>query len=133
MKIHHFNGIYQERWGFSWAMLVSGRVFHIWSPGSSLFSSYEVEAPTPTLGNQGIRVDQLLVLGMVDLPPLMTGILIMGPYKPLRNWVEFPIRYYMENNGSLDPGTYKVSLRNWVDFPIPYHKAMGVDRPHIRS
>ncbi len=26
MKIHHFNGIYQERWGFSWAMLVSGRV-----------------------------------------------------------------------------------------------------------
>ncbi len=28
MKIHHFNGIYQERWGFSWAMLVSGRVTH---------------------------------------------------------------------------------------------------------
>ena len=26
MKIHHFNGIYQERLGFSWAMLVSGRV-----------------------------------------------------------------------------------------------------------
>ena len=25
-KIHHFDGIYQERWGFSWAMLVSGRV-----------------------------------------------------------------------------------------------------------
>ena len=23
---HHFDGIYQERWGFSWAMLVSGRV-----------------------------------------------------------------------------------------------------------
>ena len=29
MKIHHFNGIYQERWGFSWAMLVSGRVIQI--------------------------------------------------------------------------------------------------------
>jgi len=27
MKIHHFDGIYQERWGFSLAMLVSGRVF----------------------------------------------------------------------------------------------------------
>ena len=27
MKIHNFNGIYQERWGFSWAMLVSGRVY----------------------------------------------------------------------------------------------------------
>ena len=26
MKIHHFDGIYQERWGLSWAMLVSGRV-----------------------------------------------------------------------------------------------------------
>ncbi len=30
MKIHHFNGIYQERWGFSWAMLVSGRVDPSW-------------------------------------------------------------------------------------------------------
>ena len=26
MKIHHFDGIYWERLGFSWAMLVSGRV-----------------------------------------------------------------------------------------------------------
>ena len=26
MKFHQFDGIYQERWGFSWAMLVSGRV-----------------------------------------------------------------------------------------------------------
>ena len=26
MKIHHFDGIYQEKWGFSWATLVSGRV-----------------------------------------------------------------------------------------------------------
>ena len=25
-KIDHFDGIYQERWGFSWVMLVSGRV-----------------------------------------------------------------------------------------------------------
>ena len=25
-KIHHFDDIYQERWGFSWAMLVSGKV-----------------------------------------------------------------------------------------------------------
>ena len=24
----HFDGIYQERWGFSWAMLVAGRVFN---------------------------------------------------------------------------------------------------------
>ena len=26
MKIHHFNDIYQETWGFSWAMLVYQRV-----------------------------------------------------------------------------------------------------------
>ena len=25
-KIHHFDGIYQEKWGFSWAMLVYQRV-----------------------------------------------------------------------------------------------------------
>ena len=31
MKIHHFDGIYQERWGFSWAMLVSGRVSDIFN------------------------------------------------------------------------------------------------------
>ncbi len=30
-KIHHFDGIYQERRGFSWAMLVSGRV-HLSKP-----------------------------------------------------------------------------------------------------
>ena len=30
------------------------------------------------------------------IPPLMTGILIMGPYKPLRNWVDEFIPYYME-------------------------------------
>ena len=30
MKIHHFDGIYWERLGFSWAMLVSGRVSERW-------------------------------------------------------------------------------------------------------
>ncbi len=29
MKIHHFDGIYQERCGFSWAMLVYRRVYNI--------------------------------------------------------------------------------------------------------
>ena len=37
-------------------------------------------------------------LGMGDLQPLMTGILIMGPYKPLRTWVDdHPLLY--GNNG----------------------------------
>ena len=31
-----------------------------------------------------------LYWGMV-ISPLMTGILIMGPYKPLRTWVDVPI------------------------------------------
>ncbi len=35
-------------------------------------------------------------LGMGNLQPLMTGILIMGPYKPLRNRVDEFIPYYME-------------------------------------
>ena len=41
---------------------------------------------------------KLVVLGMV-IPPLMTGILIMGPYKPLRTWVDEFIPYYMEIMG----------------------------------
>ena len=32
----------------------------------------------------------------------------MGPYKPLRNWVDFPIPYYMEISWELiDPGTFE--------------------------
>ena len=47
--------------------------------------------------------------------PLMTGILIVGPYKPLRNWFDEFIPYYIYiygNNGSLDPSTY--------DYPTKY-------------
>ena len=32
-------------------------------------------------------------------PTFNDGILTMGPYKPLRTWVEFPIPYYMEIMG----------------------------------
>ena len=44
---------------------------------------------------QGPLVKSRYILGMV-IPPLI-GILIMGPYKPLqvRNWVDFPIPYYI--------------------------------------
>ena len=38
-------------------------------------------------------------LGMGNLQPLMTGILIMGPYKPLQTWVDEFIPYYMEIMG----------------------------------
>ena len=43
---------------------------------------------------------ELLVLGMVT-PPFIgnPGILIMGPYKPLRTWVDEFIPYYMEIMG----------------------------------
>ena len=38
---------------------------------------------------------------LIDLPPLMTGLLIMSIYKPLRTWADdFPIPYYMEIHGS---------------------------------
>ena len=33
------------------------------------------------------------------IQPLMTGILIMRPYKPLRTWVDEFIPYYMEIMG----------------------------------
>ena len=33
-KIHHFDGIYKETWGFPWAMLVYRRVVHIWGEKS---------------------------------------------------------------------------------------------------
>ncbi len=40
MKIHHFNGIYQEGWGFSWAMLVYQRVYgYVWGGGFCLTSA----------------------------------------------------------------------------------------------
>ena len=35
MKIHHFNDIYQETWGFSWAMLVYQRVLFDFLGGAS--------------------------------------------------------------------------------------------------
>ena len=34
-----------------------------------------------------------------DLPPFNDGILIMGPYKPLWNWVDEFIPYYMATMG----------------------------------
>ncbi len=42
MKIHNFDGIYQERWGFSWAMLVYQRVFCIFLKFSTRFSRLAV-------------------------------------------------------------------------------------------
>ena len=43
-KIHHFDGIYQERWWFSWAMLVSGSAF-----GCFMMFSGEKVMENPTL------------------------------------------------------------------------------------
>lgn len=44
------------------------------------------------------KVDQLPYIEDKLLPPLRMGILITGPYKPLRNWDDFPIPY--GNHGS---------------------------------
>ena len=53
-----------------------------------------------------IDIRNPLSLGNKLIPPLITGILIMGPYKPLRTWVDdHPLLYV--NNGSLDPGTHE--------------------------
>ena len=52
-KIHHFDGIYQERWGFSWAMLVYQRVlviFFILLVSYSKFLESLLQLPTMTFG-----------------------------------------------------------------------------------
>ena len=38
-------------------------------------------------------VKSRVLLGMGNLQPLIGNPYFMGPYKPLRNWVEFPIPY----------------------------------------
>ena len=38
-------------------------------------------------------VKSRVLLGMGDLPPFNRNPYFMGPYKPLRTWVEFPIPY----------------------------------------
>ena len=54
--------------------------------------------------NQRSRLSRLF--GDGKNPTLMTGILIMGPYKPLRTWVDdHPLLY--GNNGSLDLGSFE--------------------------
>ena len=66
-------------------------------PGFLARTSHGMNAPG-MMKAMCARVDQLLILGMGDLPPLI-GILVMGPYKPLRNWVDEFIPYYMEIMG----------------------------------
>ena len=49
----------------------------------------------PELKQLYVPWSKVAILGMGDLPPLMTESLYWV-YKPLRNWVDFPIPYYME-------------------------------------
>ena len=43
-------------------------------------------------------------IGDGNNPTFNTNPYFMGPYKPLQNWVEFPIPYYMEMSWELiDP------------------------------
>ena len=67
---------------------------------------------------------QPVILGMGNLPPLMTGILIMGPYKPLRTWVDEFIPYYMEMSWELiDPIAHLVKR---LVFPIKTKQIPGI-------
>ena len=52
----------------------------------------------------------------------MAGILIMGPYKPLRTWVDEFIHYYMEISWELiDPSThiFVVGFEDHQEFQVP--------------
>ena len=67
----------------------NGRICPSWVVGKS----------DPNIFPKCAMVKSHVFLGMGNIPPLMTGILIMGPYKPLRNWVDdHPLLY--GNNGS---------------------------------
>ena len=51
------------------------------------------------------------IFGDGCFPTFNDGILIMGPYKPLRNWVDEFIPYYMEISWELiDPGFISIFL-----------------------
>ena len=61
-------------------------------------------------------VKSRVLLGMI-IPPLV-GILIMGPYKPLRTWVDEFIPYYMEMSWELiDPIAHMSHEKN----PLTFH------------
>ena len=70
-----------------------------WNNGTSHDHENDDQLIVVTLMTNRTHVpgSKLIILGMV-IPPLI-GILIMGPYKPLLNWVEFPIPYYMQIMG----------------------------------
>ena len=66
-KIHHFDGIYQERWGFSWAMLVYQRVRKISNikvrlkhskrlATANCFASFTLSCPRPCGWSMCLRV-----------------------------------------------------------------------------
>ncbi len=79
-------------WGFRWP-------WGDWNFGSSTLVVQVICA----------MVKVVAIFWMGKIPPLMTGILIMGPYKPLRTWADeftvYPLLYRII--GSLDPSTYR--------------------------
>ena len=50
------------------------------------------------------------------IPPLI-GILIMGPYKPLRNWVDFSHPLLYGNNGSWSTLAHMTLTKHWRSPP----------------
>ena len=56
-------------------------------------------------------------------PTFNDGILIMGPYKPLRTWVEFPIPYLYGNVMGVDRPDRTYGLVSWEP-KVPPPKAI---------
>ncbi len=50
----------------------------------------------------------------------------MGPYKPLRTWVDEFIPYYMGNNGSLDPIAHMQAIL--LSMEVTHHSFNGPSR-----
>ena len=85
-------------------MFVSGSVFGFLSSFQLTEGVTHSTSPCPSMFLQVVNggicamVKSRVFMGMGDLPPLMTGILIMGK-KTQRTWVDEFIPYYMEIMG----------------------------------
>ncbi len=98
-KIHHFDGIYKETWGFSWAMLVSGRVKVFLLGGCLFFNAFFVWKLSKNKEQVAKKQAQILLLNIIDSIRK-----IMSP-KPkvlgrvhLHSWLHFPAMEFLHQS-----------------------------------
>ena len=100
LKIHGVNSLPLPR---RWIRPCQSRTMWNWSPwtcGAPVCHGGTPHSEVGTLGSWCVPWSRLSrFLGDGKPPTFNDGILIMGPYKPLRDWVDEFIPYYMEIMG----------------------------------